>query len=479
MKRTILFLTALAGAAAAAQAAYRIEAAVAGAENVAVYLARYEGMRPVDIDSAKFNDKGVVVFAAPKATLPGGLYMLRFTADENPQQLELVVSGEPKFEVSIAANMLNIEKSLKYSKSAENEGFKKFLDGNQRIGRKVQQLQQRYQQHQDNPDSIRSIQEQYAALMREQKAHSEAIVAEYRGTFLATLVRAVMEPDMPQFDVPENAANPDSIRQRQMLAFAQKHFFDNFDLADARIVNAPMLDNRMIIFFQQIMRQEPADTINAAIDALLARAQKAQPVYRFMLTWLYDRYTESPIEGHYAVGLHLCGILSDSTTATWLTDREKTKLKQNIRKFRLNPVGAAATDLTLQTAEGEFKSLHSISAPITLLYFFNPGCGSCLATTPVLHEIYEKYREQGVEVFAVYPDKDSAAWVKYVNEKGYTDWVNVWDGEGTAGIYEKYSMHAIPQVYVLDERKVVRYKDIYVNDLEEILQVELKRLNNK
>jgi len=477
MKRTALLLAILTGLAATAQAAYRIEATVAGAENVMVHLARYEGMHPTDIDSAKFNDKGAVVFAS-KATLPGGLYLLRFTTD-NSQQIEFIVSGEPKFELTIFANTLNIEKSLKYSKSAENDGFKKFIDGQQRIGRKVQQLQQRYQQFQNNPDSIYSIQKQYDALMQEQRAHSEAITAEYRGTFLATLVRAVLEPEMPQFDVPENATNPDSIRQHQLMDFAKKHFFDNFDLTDARIINAPMLDNRMMIFFQQVMLREPAEDINSAIDELLARAQKTQPVYRFVLTWLYDRYTDSPIEGHHEVGMHLCNFLSDSTTVTWLTDREKTKLKQNIRRYQLNPIGTVATDLTLQTAEGEFKSLHKINAPITVLYFFNPGCGTCLMTTPVLHEMYEKYREQGLEVFAVYPDKDSTAWLKYVNEKGYTDWVNVWDAEGTAGIYEKYSMHAIPQIYVLDENKVVRYKDIYVNDLEGVLYVAFSQLNQK
>jgi thiol-disulfide isomerase/thioredoxin len=255
------------------------------------------------------------------------------------------------------------------------------------------------------------------------------------------------------------------------LEFAKVHFFDNFNLADERIINAPMLENRMVVFFQQMMLREPVEDINACIDRLLDKATQNKTVYRYVLTWLYDRYTDSPIEGHHVVGMHLCSIMSDSTKIDWLTDKEQAKLKQNIKRYTLNPIGAVATDLMLQTADGEHRSLHALKAPVTLLYFFNPGCGTCRMTTPVLHELYSKYREQGLEVFAVFPDKDTVAWKKYVEENGYTDWINVWDAEGTAGIYEKYSLHAIPQLYVLDEDKKVRYKDIYMNELEGILYV--------
>ncbi len=476
MRKTVLILAVLMGLFATPLcAAYRIEATVVGAERVMAYLARYEGVTPVNIDSARFNEKGVVVLVNAKMILPGGLYLLQFNAGSQPY-IEFLVSGDAKFDLNIFANTLNIEKTLKYSKSDENEGSRKYIEGQQRISRKMQILQQRFQQLQNNPDSVSSIQKQYIDLMQEQKSQSEAIIAEYKGSFLATLVRAAMEPEVSQFDVPEGSSNPDSIRQCMFMAYAEKHFFDNFDLADPRIINAPILDNRLMVFFQQVMLRESADNIDAAIDELLARAEKTEPVYRYILTWLYERYTDSPIEGHHVVGMHLCELMSDSTKVTWLTDRDKTRLKQNIRKYKLNPIGSVATDLTLQTIDGEFKTLHKVNAPVTVLYFFNPGCGNCRTTTPVLHKVYEKYKDQGVEVFAVYPDKDVAAWRKYVEESGYTDWTNVWDAEGTSDIYEKYSLHAIPQIYVLDENKVVKYKDVYVDDLERVIAVVFSQL---
>jgi thiol-disulfide isomerase/thioredoxin len=468
---------------ASAQAAYRIEATVAGAEKVKVYLARYTGMSLTSIDSSIFSAKGTVAFANAKETLPGGLYAMRFSVkdgdsgEEAQQQMEFIVSGESKFDLGIAANTLSIEKSLKYSRSAENEGFKKYIDAQRRMGRKIQELQARYRNSQSDPDSVLLIQGQYEALMNMQKQQVDALLAAYKGTMAATLIKCTQEPEMPEAPLPQNVPNADSVRRRQFLEFAKVHFFDNFDLADERIVNAPMLENRMMIFFQQMMRREPVEDINACINRLLDKAGQSKPVYRYVLTWLYDRYTDSPIEGHHVVGMHLCGIMSDSAKVDWLTDKEQVKLKQHIRGYTLNPIGAVATGLTLQTADGEHRSLLALRAPVTLLYFFNPDCGTCRATTPTLHEVYEKHKDKGLEVFAVYPDKDTATWKKYVEENGYTDWINVWDAEGTADIYEKYNLHAIPQLYVLDEEKKVRYKDVYIDELERILYKQLT-INN-
>lgn len=480
-KRIGIFVLVFGVSVASAKAAYRVEATITGAEKTKVYLARYSGANLVNVDSSTFNEKGAVVFADSKATLSGGLYMLRFAigeeGDDRQQQIEFLVSGKRTFKLKIAANTLNIEKSLQFSLSDENEGFKTFIDGQRRMGRKIQELQDRYQNFQNEQDSIRSIQEQYMALINAERKKMEVLVAKHEGSLMATLIRCTQEPEMPETPIPEDATNADSIRRSQFLEFAKVHFFDNFNLADERIVNAPMLENRMMMFFQQIMRHEPIEDINGCINRLLSKAEQNKTVYRFVLTWLYDRYTDSPIEGHSEIGFYLCNILSDSTKVDWLTDKDKKTLRQNIKKYTLNPIGSVATDLTLQTAEGEFRSLLAIKAHITILYFFNPGCGSCRMTTPVLHKLYNDYKDQGLEVFAVYPDKDTAAWKKYVEESGYTDWVNVWDAEGTADIYEKYSLHVIPQIYVLDEEKKVRYKDVYVDDLDNILYVAFKQIS--
>ncbi|MGL4364112.1 MAG: thioredoxin-like domain-containing protein [Bacteroidales bacterium] len=473
MKKHLLTFSLFMLLAVVTQAAYRVDVNIVGAENAWAYLMGYNGVKLEKVDSVKFNKKGFARFADTKKNLPGGLYTIRFTV-ENEQQIDFLASGEDKFELVVSANTLNIQRSLKYEKSRDNEGFKKYIDAQIAWGKKSQELEERFKRNQTDPDTVIHIQYLYGESLKEQKAGILKIAKDYDGTLASSLILSVQEtePNLAEMSVPDSVPGADSIRHSLFLAFAKKHFFDNIQFSDARLINTPIIENRLQLFFQQIMLREPATDINTTIDTLLKKVKANPTTYAYTLRWLYGRYTDSPVEGHHEVGMHLCNYMNDSTSIT-LDDREKAVLKRNIKKYTLNPVGTIAADLTMQTVDGEFKSLHKIKAPFTVLYFFNPGCGTCRMTTPVLYELYQKYKDAGLKVFAVFPDKDSAAWQAYIQENDYTEWDNVWDKEGTADVYEKYSLHAIPQVYYLDEDKMVMYKDIYMEDLEGILYVTL------
>ncbi|MGL5959267.1 MAG: thioredoxin-like domain-containing protein [Bacteroidales bacterium] len=474
MKKHLLLLISLTMAIATTHAAYRIDVNIEGANEIWIYLMGYNGVKLEKVDSIKSNKKGIARFANSKKDLPGGLYSLHFTVDNSKQQIDFLSSGEKKFELLISANTLNIQRSLKYEKSRDNDGFKKYIDEQMSWGKNAQILEERFKKNQNDPDSMIHIQYLYSEMIKEQKAGIAKIIEEYKGTLASSIIKSVqeVEPNMEEMKVSDTIANADSIRHALFLTFAKGHFFNNIDFSDHRLINTPFFENRFQLFFQQIMLREPAEDINLCIDSLLKKAKVNTTTYAYTLRWLYGRYTESPVEGHQDVALHLCNYMADSTSIT-LTAREKAILKRDIKKYTLNPVGNIATDLTLQTVDGEFKSLHTVKAPFTVLYFFNPGCGTCRMITPVLYEMYQKYKNTGLKVFAVFPDKDSAAWQTYIQENNYTDWENVWDKEGNADIYEKYSLHAIPNIYYLDEEKRIMYKDIHLEDLEGILYVTL------
>nr|MDR0692187.1 thioredoxin family protein [Prevotellaceae bacterium] len=97
---------------------------------------------------------------------------------------------------------------------------------------------------------------------------------------------------------------------------------------------------------------------------------------------------------------------------------------------------------------------------------YNPQCGACAEITPKVYKTYQNYKNKGVQVFAVYVDRDSDMWMKYVTENKYFEWINVWDADETADIYSKYDLHAIPMIYLLDRDKVVKAKDLEQSHLE-------------
>ncbi|GHT68010.1 hypothetical protein FACS189452_06840 [Bacteroidia bacterium] len=446
-------------------AQYRINLKIDGAGDSTVYLMRYVE-RGIEVsDSVRANSKGVAVFTNKTQLLTSGMYIVKAGKLEFP----FLVSDPTKFELSVNGNMVD-PATLRYSKSKENETFLNYLNLQITYDRKLQEIQQRGQEDEENEAIEVQKNKDIDSLLNEQERFVKTTVANNAGTLLASLITASQEPELPEFDAPDSP-NPDSARWRNIVNFAKKHFFDNINFNDNRLINTPVLTTRLAIFFQQILLRESASDIVKSADELLERVKNNKTMYRYVLTWLYTRYNSSPIEGHFAVGKAMTAYMADTTKADWLTPKDKQELEKNIKRYSLNPVGYIASDLLLQTPVGAHKSLHTIEAPYTLLYFFNPGCHSCQETTPQLYSLFQRYKDKGLQVFAVYPDREKEEWVKYINENKYYDFINVWDADETAKIYDKYSLHVIPQIYVLDADKKILYKDVSIEDLQNILFV--------
>jgi len=122
----------------------------------------------------------------------------------------------------------------------------------------------------------------------------------------------------------------------------------------------------------------------------------------------------------------------------------------------------------LQTPEGEKVPLSAVKAPFTILYFFNPGCDACQPVTDRLIRIYKGNKSRGMEVYAVYLNRDRKVWTDYISSKGL-DWINVYDPSGTEMVEEKYDIYAMPMIYVLDKDKKVVARDVSVERLPSLL----------
>lgn len=147
------------------------------------------------------------------------------------------------------------------------------------------------------------------------------------------------------------------------------------------------------------------------------------------------------------------------------------KVLKDLRRFSK---GAQAPDFKLPTPKGDSVSLSSFRGKVVVLDFWASWCGPCRRLNPLMVELYNKYKDKGVDFLGVSLDDDKAQWLKAIESDKLT-WTHVSDLKGwrnqAAVLYE---IHAIPATYLIDrDGKIVG--NFHGEDLDKALQDLLKK----
>lgn len=139
--------------------------------------------------------------------------------------------------------------------------------------------------------------------------------------------------------------------------------------------------------------------------------------------------------------------------------------QSHLAKALMNRQGTTASNFAYTTATGINGTLHGIKSKFTLLYFFNPGCHDCarvsrlIAESPVLTNMAS---ENELAVLALYPDEDITAWKEHEGENP-SQWITA--RFSVQSERDKYDLPAIPNLYLLDENKMVVMKDATIEEI--------------
>ena len=118
--------------------------------------------------------------------------------------------------------------------------------------------------------------------------------------------------------------------------------------------------------------------------------------------------------------------------------------------------GVPAPAFTVETPEGKPLSLADFKGRVVILDFWATWCGPCLASMPGLEKLYQKVKDQNVEVLSlnVYDDKDSFdEWIAANRGTKYHftfafDPAEKGSAESVAG--QKYNVPGLPTLYLID-----------------------------
>jgi len=144
--------------------------------------------------------------------------------------------------------------------------------------------------------------------------------------------------------------------------------------------------------------------------------------------------------------------------------------KQELEELRALSIGQPAPEISLPNPEGETVSLSELRGKYVLVDFWAGWCKPCRDENPNVVRLYNKYKNEGFEVFGVSLDRTREMWVNAIEEDGL-EWTQVSDlkyfnSEAAA----TYQINAIPATYMIDPEGNILAKDLRGKSLERKLE---------
>lgn len=436
---------------------YEIPVNISGLQDSTVFLAYHMGDKQFIKDTIKLDSKGSAVFSGEE-TLPQGIYMIVLPGKH---YFEVLMSTDQHFSVNCAYT--DYFNTLKFSGSDENSAFIVYQKQWVGMQKKATAIIKRLQNNRQNTDSLRILSEMQKKQEDSMKSYLHSVIKGNNGNLLSLLVKAMLPVDVPPISVPLGSKNPDSTKWVLTYLYNKDHFFDNIDINDERLLRTPILQAKLNAFFTNVVIQSP-DSISKEIDKMIGKVKDNYKVFQFISVYLFNHFRESEIMGHDAIVVKLADEIYLTGKADWVSKDFKDDLRKQVDRFRPNLIGVKAQDLVMNSYKGVFVSLYDIEKDFTILYFWEPDCGHCAEATPKLKALYDKVKNQGVEVFSVCTTGEKAKWEKYIEEHKL-DWINGWDPERRTNFGYYYNIESTPMIYILDRDKIIIAKKLSVDDI--------------
>jgi peroxiredoxin len=123
-----------------------------------------------------------------------------------------------------------------------------------------------------------------------------------------------------------------------------------------------------------------------------------------------------------------------------------------------NTIGSLAPDFSLPTFDGETVSLSDYRGQVIILDFWASWCTPCRSSMPILHALWQRYRDRGVVLVGVSLDRNEADARAYLASNGFTDMVALWGSLSAADrVATTYGVQGIPHTFIIDRSGVIRF----------------------
>jgi thiol-disulfide isomerase/thioredoxin len=436
-------------------------------DNDTIIIGNYFADRQVVVDTlySAVDAKRPTFTLVGEEALPPGMYLIVTRPGGDYAQFFVPVDDQT-FKVMLDGKNLS---DVKFKGSDENKRFYDYLSYLSGKRAQVEPLSAKIKAAEEagtNDDKAQSKLDKINAEVEQEQLRN--IAANRTGPF-AHLLQANMALDIPEF---EGTAEEE---QMSLYLWYRDHYFDNVDLGDSLNLRMPFLHQRIDYYYNNLTPLNP-DSISRSIDYMLGLMEPSSSTYRYYLSYFYNDIVKKRVVGMDAVVVHLVEKYYANGKAPWLSKESYDKITDNAYRLKGTLIGKQAPDVELYREDGSPWQLYQDSSEWTVLVFWAPDCGHCTKAMPDVMAFHDKWKDRGVNVVGICTKtgkKYETCWPG-VKEKGIENLLNLGDQYMKSKYKLKFDVRQTPKIYILDQDKYIRMKDVPASNLDEIMDEVIK-----
>lgn len=466
MRYFIIILFAILGISIFAQKnGHEIQFTVSDLPNGKIVVAHHYAGKHYITDTVRTNAKGIGYLKGDNK-LTHGVYLAVFPAAEN-KHFEFII-GSQKFEIE--TKIADLHKNLNFKNSIDNELFYKDIEAMTSTRKQIEGFKKQLETAEDT--NKKKLETQIELVNKKFLNSRNRIMDEFPDIFYTKLLMLMKEIQIPEAPKDEegNLINP---------AFAFHYYRGNYwkytDFSEEGILRTPVFHNKLMEFFDKYSSPEP-DSLIASCDIVLKLAEQNDEVFKYTLVHLLNKYANSKIMGHDGVYVHLVMEYYAKGKAPWTEEEQLKKILERANSLKPLLIGNISPDLVLRDTSLNVKfKLHDLPFDFTIVYVWDPECGHCKKSAPVINDFLKKHKDVSIMVYGISTVNTEKldVWKKFIQEKNL-NWINVADPYYETNFRKIYDIASTPQIFVLDKNKKIIAKRIGANQLEDFFHNYLK-----
>ncbi|MDC0615326.1 peroxiredoxin family protein [Schleiferiaceae bacterium] len=249
--------------------------------------------------------------------------------------------------------------------------------------------------------------------------------------------------------------NPDT-----NVFWLRSHFWDYTNLNSISTFINPFFEKNRTLYFDQVLGHNP-DTVIYHLERLLSQPLNEQ-IRKVLISTATYHYETSKFMGEDEVFVWLVNHFYVNGYADWISKNDLGKIREKAEGLSTELIGQPAPDFAFDTQNNGRMKLSEVQSPITILYFWDSECGHCRKETPRLKELYDDYKDKGVEVVAITLQNEFTGWEKYIEEHDL-DWINGFESNfDRPNFLWYYYIPTTPKKLVLGADKTIVAKNLDV-----------------